>query len=78
MKSSPTAPGTASVVAEGLRLLVGFTTLPNVNEMEKSYRAFINGEDGVAAHWIKAGTSGWRLDVADELPMPFCANCAAA
>ena len=49
----------------------GFTTLPNVNEMEKSYRAFINGEDGVAAHWIKAGTSGWRLDVADELPMPF-------
>ena len=49
----------------------GFTTLPNVNEMDKSYRAFINGEDGVAAHWIKAGTSGWRLDVADELPMPF-------
>ena len=39
--------------------------------MDKSYRAFINGEDGVAAHWIKAGTSGWRLDVADELPMPF-------
>ena len=49
----------------------GFTTLPNVNEMEKSYRTFINGEDGVAAHWIKAGTFGWRLDVADELPMPF-------
>ena len=48
-----------------------FDTLPNVNEMEKSYRAFINGEDGVAAHWIKAGTAGWRLDVADELPMPF-------
>ena len=49
----------------------GFTTLPNVNEMDKSYRAFINGEDGVAAHWIKAGAAGWRLDVADELPMPF-------
>ena len=49
----------------------GFTTLPNVNEMDKSYRAFINGEDGVVAHWIQAGTSGWRLDVADELPMPF-------
>lgn len=49
----------------------GFTTLPNVNEMDKSYRAFINGEGGVVEHWIRTGTSGWRLDVADELPMPF-------
>lgn len=49
----------------------GFTTLPNVNEMDKNYRAFINGENGVVAHWIGAGASGWRLDVADELPMPF-------
>ena len=22
-------------------------------------------------HWVRKGTSGWRLDVADELPMPF-------
>ena len=47
-------------------------TLPNVNEMEPSYRRFIiSDEDSVLAHWMKAGASGWRLDVADELPMPF-------
>ena len=23
------------------------------------------------ATWVRKGTSGWRLDVADELPMPF-------
>ena len=47
MKRAPTAHGTAS--ASGRRTYDcwwGFTTLPNVNEMEKSYRAFINGEDG--------------------------------
>ena len=23
------------------------------------------------AHWLRAGAGGWRLDVADELPMDF-------
>lgn len=50
----------------------GFRTLPNVNEMDGDYRRFIvNGEDSVIKHWLRAGASGWRLDVADELPMPF-------
>ncbi len=50
----------------------GFPTLPNVNEMEESYLDFIiRGEGAVCAHWILAGASGWRLDVADELPMGF-------
>ena len=50
----------------------GFTSLPNVNEMEQSYITFIaQGEDAVLKHWIKAGGSGWRLDVADELPDSF-------
>lgn len=50
----------------------GVTTLPNVNEMEPSYRDFIiNGPDGVIKHWLKRGASGWRLDVADELPGAF-------
>ena len=31
----------------------------------------IENEDSVVAHWMKAGTAGWRLDVADELPMAF-------
>ena len=50
----------------------GFSTLPNVDEMNPSFREFIiHGEDSVVAHWLNAGASGWRLDVADELPMEF-------
>ena len=50
----------------------GFRTLPNVNEMDEDFRRHIlNGEDAVVKHWVRQGTSGWRLDVADELPMEF-------
>ena len=50
----------------------GFRTLPNVNEMDEDFRRYIlNGEDAVVKHWVRQGTSGWRLDVADELPMEF-------
>ncbi len=50
----------------------GFKTLPNVREDDPSYRRFIiSGKDSVIAHWMRAGASGWRLDVADELPMDF-------
>ena len=50
----------------------GFRTLPNVNEMDEDYRKYIlSGEDAVVKHWVRQGTSGWRLDVADELPMEF-------
>ncbi len=50
----------------------GVATLPNVREMDEGYLDFIiRGQDAVSAHWLKAGASGWRLDVADELPMPF-------
>lgn len=50
----------------------GVDTLPNVREMDEGYLDFIiRGGDAVAAHWLRAGASGWRLDVADELPMPF-------
>jgi 4-alpha-glucanotransferase len=50
----------------------GVKTLPSVWEMDEGYLDFIiRGEDAVAAHWLRSGASGWRLDVADELPMPF-------
>ena len=49
----------------------GIPTLPEINKTNASYRKFIMGEDGVARHWVRAGASGWRLDVADELPVPF-------
>ena len=50
----------------------GINTLPNVNETAPSYMDYIiRDRDSVVAHYLKKGTSGWRLDVADELPMEF-------
>lgn len=48
----------------------GFTTLPEVNELNKSYAAFI---EEVLRKWDSFGIRGWRLDVADELPDEFIA-----
>lgn len=49
----------------------GFDTLPEVEELSASFMQYINGEDGVVARWLRCGTAGWRLDVADELPDAF-------
>ncbi len=49
----------------------GIETLPELNETEPSYMDFICGENGVLRYWMRRGASGWRLDVADELPDEF-------
>lgn len=49
----------------------GIETLPETNENNKDFCEFITGEHGVIKHWMKYGISGWRLDVADELPDEF-------
>lgn len=49
----------------------GFENLPNVNETHPDYMEFITGQNGVLPYWQKLGASGWRLDVADELPDEF-------
>ena len=50
----------------------GFDTLPNVKEDHPDFTKFIlTDEDAVIKHYIRKGASGWRLDVADELPMSF-------
>ncbi len=49
----------------------GFENLPNVIETSPQYLNFITGEGGVLETWQKRGASGWRLDVADELPDAF-------
>ncbi|MBR0507803.1 MAG: glycoside hydrolase family 13 protein [Clostridia bacterium] len=48
-----------------------FKTLPDVEETEPSYADFIQGGNGVLRKWLSLGASGWRLDVADELPDSF-------
>lgn len=55
----------------GYRCWWGFETLPEVNEEDRSYREFICGEGGVIDYWLGLGASGFRLDVADELPDDF-------
>ncbi|MBO4694021.1 MAG: glycoside hydrolase family 13 protein [Clostridia bacterium] len=49
----------------------GVPSLPETNEENESFSEFITGKDGVLRHWLRAGISGWRLDVADELPDSF-------
>ena len=62
----------------GYRSWWGFETLPEVNEHDPSYRAFITGEGGVIDYWLEQGASGFRLDVADELPDDFIADIRRA
>ncbi|MBR2915979.1 MAG: glycoside hydrolase family 13 protein [Clostridia bacterium] len=50
----------------------GCTNLPNVNETEPTYLDHIlTGKDAIIKKWLRLGASGWRLDVADELPDSF-------
>lgn len=49
----------------------GVDDLPEVNEEDPAFRELITGEEGVLQHWMDLGVSGWRLDVADELPDEF-------
>ncbi len=47
----------------------GVKTLPRVDSANPGYRRFIC--ETVVPKWMKAGVSGWRLDVADELNEAF-------
>ncbi len=49
----------------------GISTLPETNEDDTSFSEFITGENGIIRKWLRCGISGWRLDVADELPDGF-------
>ena len=49
----------------------GVPSLPEVNEENESFAEFITGKNGVIERWLKCGVSGYRLDVADELPDSF-------
>ncbi len=47
----------------------GFRELPEVNENDSAWQNYVvTGENSVVRRWLRMGASGWRLDVADELP----------
>lgn len=47
----------------------GFESLPEVEETNPEWQDFIiTGKNSVVRNWLRHGTCGWRLDVADELP----------
>jgi glycosidase len=52
----------------------GFYTLPEVIETSPAFNEYINGKNGIVRKWMRCGNSGWRLDVADELPDEFMEN----
>ena len=52
--------------------------MPTVNKSANGFREFMLGENGVIDKWCKAGISGWRLDVVDELPIDFTSQLCAA
>lgn len=56
----------------------GIKILPTTNKDSASFRDFIFGENGVVPHYLKLGTDGWRLDVADELPESFLTPLTAS
>ncbi len=49
----------------------GIKLMPEIIEENENYREYICGEDGILRKWMRCGISGWRLDVADELPDIF-------
>ncbi len=49
----------------------GIKLLPEIIEEDEGYRQYICGENGILRRWLRCGVSGWRLDVADELPDVF-------
>ncbi len=50
----------------------GVWSLPCVNELAPPYLDYIlKNPDSIVKRWLNTGISGWRLDVADELPDEF-------
>ena len=49
----------------------GIKLLPEVIEENPDFIEYITGKNGIARRWLRLGASGWRLDVADELPDVF-------
>lgn len=49
----------------------GIKTLPCLDKENPELQEYFLGEGGIVQRWVQSGASGWRLDVADELPMDY-------
>ena len=49
----------------------GIDIMPRLNHHTEACRKYFTADDGVCADYVRMGTGGWRLDVADELPDVF-------
>ena len=49
----------------------GIDILPRLSHSSKACKNFFVGEGGICEKYVKEGTGGWRLDVADELGAQF-------
>ncbi len=56
----------------------GIEILPEIIEETPEFIEYISGENGILRKWLSLGASGWRLDVADELPDEFLDALRAA
>lgn len=55
----------------GYRCWWNIADMPDFVTINPEYVEFITGENGILRKWLRLGASGWRLDVADELPNSF-------
>lgn len=57
----------------------GMKTLPHLEEQSESVQEYLlTGKNAIIKRWLRAGASGWRLDVVDELPGFFVKKLRAA
>ena len=56
----------------------GIKILPKLNNTNPTTRDYFLGENGILRRYVAKGTSGWRLDVADELPDAFLSDLRGA
>ncbi len=56
----------------------GIKILPKLDLNRKSCADYFTGENGIVRRYLQKGISGWRLDVADELPSAFLDSLRSA
>ena len=55
-----------------------FQSLPRINAFNKDAQKYFTGKNGIVPRWLKAGASGWRLDVVDEIADPMLDKIVAS